>query len=111
MEITYHLNGVNNFRLGCFATGPYACICWICGKEFLGDKRAVECLACSIKGIEDALNLSTTSASPKCALPVHVPFVDAGSGRVKCISCMIDLPTGATSAEMRRRTSGEPGAL
>ena len=48
-EIKYECNKVGNFRLYNFATGSYNCICSVCGKGFLGDKRAVQCLECAIK--------------------------------------------------------------
>lgn len=42
---------VPNFRLGGYATGNYSCICGVCGKEFIGDKRARVCLPCTIEGV------------------------------------------------------------
>jgi len=51
-EIEYGLKVVGNFRLLNFATGAYMCKCLVCGKEFTGDKRAIQCLGCAIKAAE-----------------------------------------------------------
>lgn len=32
--------------IGGYAPGDYMCRCLICGKEFIGDKRAYECIEC-----------------------------------------------------------------
>jgi len=53
-EIVYGLNTVGNFRLLNFATGGYSCKCCVCGKGFIGDKRAVMCLACALKAVEES---------------------------------------------------------
>jgi hypothetical protein len=37
-----------SFRLGAFATGNYWGTCRACGFQFIGDKRAMKCLACSV---------------------------------------------------------------
>lgn len=52
-EITYYENSVGNFRLLGFATGVYVCKCFYCGATFAGDKRAISCLACAIKSVEE----------------------------------------------------------
>jgi hypothetical protein len=52
-EIEYGLNSASNFRLLNFATGSYNCICLICHKEFIGDKRACQCLSCALKQVEE----------------------------------------------------------
>lgn len=49
------LEGVETIRdmypsIGGFAPGEYLCKCHICGDEFTGDKRAVECKHCAISG-------------------------------------------------------------
>jgi hypothetical protein len=36
------------YPIGGFAPGEYLCKCHICGKEFTGDKRAVECQPCAL---------------------------------------------------------------
>jgi hypothetical protein len=62
--IEYIENMAGNFRLFNFATGSYTCRCCICGSNFLGDKRAVQCLACAIKAAEEKFT-STNTGSPK----------------------------------------------
>jgi hypothetical protein len=52
-EIEYCEGLVGNFRLLNFATGSYTCTCCICGTNFLGDKRAMQCLACALKAVEE----------------------------------------------------------
>jgi hypothetical protein len=37
-------------RLGAWAPGSYTCKCLGCGDEFVGDKRALNCLGCAIEG-------------------------------------------------------------
>lgn len=50
MSVIYgSLNGVSNFRLHGFGTGSYLKTCTICKKEFIGDKRAVQCLDCALE--------------------------------------------------------------
>ena len=63
-EIKYGLNTAGNFRLLLFATGSYNCTCSICKSEFLGDKRAQQCLGCAIKLVEEKLT-STNKSSTK----------------------------------------------
>lgn len=41
-EIEYGMNSVSNFRIGGFATGTYNCICSVCKKEYIGDKRSTD---------------------------------------------------------------------
>jgi hypothetical protein len=41
----------NIFPIGGFAPGNYSCKCFQCSKSFRGDKRAVMCLQCALKGI------------------------------------------------------------
>jgi len=50
--IEYGLNSASNFRLFNFATGSYTCKCVYCGCDFIGDKRACQCLECAIKQAE-----------------------------------------------------------
>jgi hypothetical protein len=52
-KIEYGLNAVSNFRLLNFATGTYSCICLVCQGEFIGDKRACQCLSCALKQVEE----------------------------------------------------------
>jgi hypothetical protein len=33
--------------LGGYAPGDYSCTCSFCGREFSGDKRAIDCLQCA----------------------------------------------------------------
>jgi len=46
----------NNFRLGSFATGDYLHKCIHCKEEFMGDKRAVTCLKCSLEDVDRICN-------------------------------------------------------
>ena len=46
----------NNFRLGGFATGGYMNHCCHCGKEFIGDKRAVTCFSCALEDVDRICN-------------------------------------------------------
>lgn len=55
-EIVYDNNSAENFRLFNFATGSYCCRCSVCGREFYGDKRAVQCLACALNFAEQNSN-------------------------------------------------------
>jgi hypothetical protein len=41
----------NIFPIGGFAPGNYSCKCFQCSKSFRGDKMAVMCLQCALKGI------------------------------------------------------------
>jgi hypothetical protein len=74
--MTYGLNGVDNFRIGGFATGSYSCKCKRCGIEYIGDKRSFYCLECEIGSynrmmkeigllneIKDIINSTNYSAS------------------------------------------------
>ena len=65
-EIEYGFNAVGNFRLLNFATGGYRCACRECGKEFTGDKRAVQCLACALKAVEAKFTAQNTPKAPCC---------------------------------------------
>lgn len=40
------------YPIGGFAPGNYSCHCVICGKGFIGDKRAVQCEPCAIKSLQ-----------------------------------------------------------
>jgi len=51
-EIRYEIGKAGNFRLLNFATGSYNCICSVCGKNFIGDKLATQCLGCALKLVE-----------------------------------------------------------
>ena len=37
------------FRLGGYATGNYTDMCILCGSQFIGDKRAINCLECAAR--------------------------------------------------------------
>jgi len=52
----YDLNGVSDFKLFGFVTGNYNCKCLKCRKDFIGDKRAVQCLECAINQAESKEN-------------------------------------------------------
>ena len=55
-NIKYDIDkGVNNFRIGGFATGHYYCQCVLCGKNFFGDKKTAVCLKCVIEDCEQLL--------------------------------------------------------
>lgn len=41
------------YPIGGYAPGNYQCKCVTCGKNFIGDKRAVECLLCAIETITE----------------------------------------------------------
>ena len=66
-EIEYGLNTVSNFRLLNFATGSYTCKCCMCGKEFVGDKRATVCLACALKTVEEKFTSTNKQSVPPCS--------------------------------------------
>ena len=53
-KVTFHqqTSSYSNFRLLNFATGNYHCKCSVCGETFTGDKRAVQCLRCAFKAVE-----------------------------------------------------------
>jgi hypothetical protein len=38
-----------------FAPGGYLNDCWVCGVTFIGDKRAMKCLACAINRLVDSI--------------------------------------------------------
>jgi len=63
VDIKYYIDSVSNFKLNFFATGSYFRKCRECGKEFIGDKRAILCLECDIKHLleprEDKLIVAT----------------------------------------------------
>lgn len=40
-------------RIGAYASGSYTCKCIKCDKQFIGDKRAQNCLTCAIRGFMD----------------------------------------------------------
>jgi hypothetical protein len=64
VDITYSPDSVSHFRIGGFATGRYNCKCTDCGKEFIGDKHALQCLACVIKIAEaNATELAAARAT------------------------------------------------
>lgn len=65
--IEYRDGFVGNFRLLNFATGNYTCTCCICGVRFIGDKRAVQCLACALKAVEENLNNTKDKQPAICA--------------------------------------------
>lgn len=70
-KIEYGLNYAQNFRLFNFATGSYNCTCIYCKKNFIGDKRAVQCLSCAIKQAEE-INKNNPTPEPcprNCDLP------------------------------------------
>jgi hypothetical protein len=53
-SVRYAADGsISGFRILGFATGEYANTCRSCGKQFIGDKRAVQCLECVIKLVEE----------------------------------------------------------
>ena len=39
--------------IGRFAQGDYVCECANCDRQFIGDKRATQCLACAMKSIAE----------------------------------------------------------
>ncbi len=79
-QIEYGLDSVSNFRLLNFATGSYTCKCIVCGKEFMGDKRAVQCLDCACKMVEEKLISTNKQSTPcsccECGKPVKEPLCD-----------------------------------
>lgn len=54
--IVYTEDLVGNFRLLNFATGSYNCTCCICGENFIGDKRAAQCLSCALKAVDEIIS-------------------------------------------------------
>ena len=38
------------YPIGMFAPGDYSCLCAVCGKQFFGEKRAVQCEPCALRG-------------------------------------------------------------
>jgi len=52
------MNQYDRYPVGGYAPGNYQCKCCDCGEHFIGDKRAVQCEPCAIKGKEafDALS-------------------------------------------------------
>lgn len=38
---------VKRWSLGLYAPGNYHCLCSECRQEFIGDKRAIQCLPCA----------------------------------------------------------------
>lgn len=52
---------VKKFRILVYATGDYVCTCSVCGSAFVGDKRAVMCLPCVIKLVEE--KFTTTNSA------------------------------------------------
>jgi hypothetical protein len=40
----------NKYPILGYAPGDYFCICCICNQQFIGDKRAVHCEPCAVKG-------------------------------------------------------------
>ncbi len=38
-------------KIGLYVDGEDQCACSVCGASFIGDKRAVHCLACAAKGL------------------------------------------------------------
>jgi hypothetical protein len=69
--IEYGLNSVQNFRLFNFATGSYNCTCIYCKSNFIGDKRAMQCLSCAIKQAEsyNVINQESPPCPRSCDLP------------------------------------------
>ena len=39
--------------LGLYADGDYQCVCKVCGKTFIGDKRAQSCLDCAVARVNE----------------------------------------------------------
>lgn len=66
-EISYHEDFAGHFRLLSFATGSYLNSCRVCGKEFIGDKRAISCLACAINASEAKFTSANTVRAKPCA--------------------------------------------
>jgi hypothetical protein len=54
---------IGKFRLFGFATGSYFCTCKVCKKEFMGDKRAIQCLSCAIVHAEQIQSIINGSAA------------------------------------------------
>jgi hypothetical protein len=81
-NIEYGLNSVQNFRLFNFATGSYNCTCIYCKKNFIGDKRAIQCLSCAIKQAEANIKNQELPCPRNCNLPtnacelgfIHCPY-------------------------------------
>lgn len=48
----------NEYPIGGYAPGNYLCKCTDCGKQFTGNKRAVQCEPCAVKQ-EEAFNALT----------------------------------------------------
>lgn len=46
------------YPIGGYAPGNYYCKCCVCGNNFQGDKRAVECEPCAVKAMEAFDSLS-----------------------------------------------------
>jgi len=65
-KVTYAIDCAFNFRILAFATGAYNCTCSICGIKFIGDKRAVQCLECAIKLVEEKLTSTNTTKATIC---------------------------------------------
>ena len=70
-KVTYAINAAFNFKILGFATGSYNCTCSDCKEQFIGDKRAFQCLECAIEQVESKFSTENTE------IPKRPPGYDA----------------------------------
>lgn len=71
------------YPIGGYAPGNYDCKCCICGEQFAGDKRAVQCEPCAVKdkAVFDALSPTEQEELIKRNSAIaHIMFSYTGSG-------------------------------
>ena len=88
--VTYAINCVFNFQILGFATGVYNCTCSICGIKFIGGDRAVQCLECAIKLVEE--KFTSTNKQMEFLCPVlgcnsKDIWNLVGTKKMKCGNC------------------------
>ena len=78
-----------NDRIGGYAPGNYTCKCLFCGKEFVGDKRALSCFDCAkahrdrVDGERLAIEQAAVAAARAETLKLVADWLRAG-GWAEC---------------------------
>lgn len=65
---------IEAWPLNGYAPGKYSCKCYQCGEDFIGAKRAIQCLECAVKRAKHALTAAeqaepAPAAEPFCWIP------------------------------------------
>ena len=71
---------VKRWSLGLYAPGNYHCICSECSQQFVGDKRAIQCLTCAAE--KAAARIAQFEAENASLASWQCEFTDGKTGLV-----------------------------